>query len=735
MVVPDSATVVPQPDNGSPSGLIESSKPGCKEGEEGGEDLAGVELEEVRKLQELVQRLEVQNETLRNRGGKNVINRGASNKCNLTSGININDSLACEGVNSHLQLVHRDELGRRDFELSPGQDSSSSEEMSPLPVSNRLEEENEDEKEHLGPCGGVLTLTCSIGNGQNQGQSETPETPSQESYESETLAESDSGLDQTALDEVDVLDLEDDCAEVEDEDSWLYVSPKKQVADAGPGSPLKWCRQVLDHRSPETELACRTLINRLDQTSRWRNMYSSPSADTGLISPGYHKSTNKSLLTCGSSGVMSMNSALSSQSSIDSELSTSDDSISMGYKLQDLTDVQIMARLQEEKELRHSMPNLAPPHQSAFPGGKVFLLSKHHLWELPAGSSPPALPTVEPTYPGEPPLEQADRQRDEDRHCRLRQLGASYHNPPGEGMLLSDVMTDEGIHLEHELEVEVDEVGEKLDIGDTPLEISTEVMDDKESKEEDSSEVIKVYIFKAEADDDLGKWLNVEVKNGTAASFLQIREGLTANRTHQTKPEEKESRDAAVPDRTREPKLHHCKYCDYETAEQGLLNRHLLAVHNQSNLKTHIKSKHGADLPFKCSHCPQAYADARELQRHMEMVQGHKTISARTALRAEETRRDTQRQQDSQCRHCNFNAPDTFTLSRHILSLHTKDLPFKCKRCRRGFRQPAELKKHMKTHSGRKVYQCQYCEYNSTDASGFKRHVISIHTKDYPPPL
>lgn len=50
----------------------------------------------------------------------------------------------------------------------------------------------------------------------------------------------------------------------------------------------------------------------------------------------------------------------------------------------------------------------------------------------------------------------------------------------------------------------VDEVGEKLDIGDTPLEISTEVMEDKEIKEEDDSEVIKVYIFKAEADDDLG---------------------------------------------------------------------------------------------------------------------------------------------------------------------------------------------------------------------------------------
>lgn len=52
----------------------------------------------------------------------------------------------------------------------------------------------------------------------------------------------------------------------------------------------------------------------------------------------------------------------------------------------------------------------------------------------------------------------------------------------------------------------MDEVGEKLDIGDTPLEISTEVMEDKESKE-DGSEVIKVYIFKAEADDDLGNVL------------------------------------------------------------------------------------------------------------------------------------------------------------------------------------------------------------------------------------
>lgn len=264
MVVPDSANLVPQPHNGSASNLLEEPESSCKEAEVEGQELAGVELEEVRKLQELVRRLEVQNETLRSRGTR--LNR--------------------------------------DFALLPPQDSSSGEEMSPLPVVSQIDEED-DEDENRGPCGGFLTLSCSGRVGQ--GQSQTPDSPSQESYESETLAESDSGVDQTALDEVDVLDLEDESADVEEEDSWLYVSPKKQVADAGPESPLKWCRQVLDHRSPDTEVACRTLINRLDQSTRWRSMYNNPSAETGsagsgLISPGYHKSTNKPLLTSGNSG-------------------------------------------------------------------------------------------------------------------------------------------------------------------------------------------------------------------------------------------------------------------------------------------------------------------------------------------------------------------------------------------------------------------------------------------------
>ncbi|XP_066562714.1 SLAIN motif-containing protein 1 isoform X2 [Amia ocellicauda] len=208
----------------------------------------------------------------------------------------------------------------------------------------------------------------------------------------------------TILDEVELLDLDSVFCSEEKEDTWLYVSPKaKFTSEERHLSPLQWCRQVLDNPRPEMEAAKRSLCLRLEQASRWKSLFSSPVSPAFPYSPvagisplsnSFHssssyKSATKPILTDRTAPLFSSSHSplhlplnptgrdfsgvaegplaavcpaaphrfssrhppLSRQSSIDSELSTSeleDDSISMGYKLQDLTDVQIMARLQEE---------------------------------------------------------------------------------------------------------------------------------------------------------------------------------------------------------------------------------------------------------------------------------------------------------------------------------------------------------------------------------------------------
>ncbi|XP_007501544.2 SLAIN motif-containing protein 1 isoform X1 [Monodelphis domestica] len=170
----------------------------------------------------------------------------------------------------------------------------------------------------------------------------------------------------TLLDEVELLDLENGfCSQLEDEYTWLYTSSKACSLPENSMSPLQWCRRVLDNPTPEMEAAKRSLCFRLEQALRWRSLFTPPTSlafpyspvarlspySNGFNTPSFSKTSSKAILTPEKTGYTSRASPLSPQSSIDSELSTSeleDDSISMGYKLQDLTDVQIMARLQEE---------------------------------------------------------------------------------------------------------------------------------------------------------------------------------------------------------------------------------------------------------------------------------------------------------------------------------------------------------------------------------------------------
>lgn len=83
------------------------------------------------------------------------------------------------------------------------------------------------------------------------------------------------------LDDVDVLDV-DNLSLKDDEDSWLYSSPKPPTPQQTTISLYKWVRQDFDHPSPEVESARRSLLSKLDEAARMNRSSSTPSLGSNV---------------------------------------------------------------------------------------------------------------------------------------------------------------------------------------------------------------------------------------------------------------------------------------------------------------------------------------------------------------------------------------------------------------------------------------------------------------------
>ncbi|XP_061745384.1 SLAIN motif-containing protein 1-like isoform X2 [Nerophis ophidion] len=163
----------------------------------------------------------------------------------------------------------------------------------------------------------------------------------------------------SGLDEVELLDL--DGLGPRDDETWLYVSPKESRMKSSI-TPLQWCRHVLN--SPEWEVIRRSLCLRLKSASTascWRRTLSSPCPASPSPPPPLSRAAGVSPIGTSCSTFRSselQGSSLQSRSPrprVDSDPTPprveddDDDSVTHSYKLMDITDVQVVARLQEER--------------------------------------------------------------------------------------------------------------------------------------------------------------------------------------------------------------------------------------------------------------------------------------------------------------------------------------------------------------------------------------------------
>ncbi|XP_056444427.1 SLAIN motif-containing protein 1-like [Gadus chalcogrammus] len=213
--------------------------------------------------------------------------------------------------------------------------------LSPVPASSKLEhrENNNHNINNKNTPSGVLAYFQAYFSEKQAGGGETT----------------------TVMDDVEELDLEAMFSSRDsDDETWLYVSSRAAMcADSPPLSPLTWCRKVLD--SPRSEGPTRTPSLNLQRVSRWRPSPSPCSlASPLLLSPRGSLSPllKEPLPPAERSPTFLSHLARrgwNSASFDDDER----DIVATSYKLNDLTDVQVMARLQEES-LRQDYASTAP---------------------------------------------------------------------------------------------------------------------------------------------------------------------------------------------------------------------------------------------------------------------------------------------------------------------------------------------------------------------------------------
>lgn len=167
-----------------------------------------------------------------------------------------------------------------------------------------------------------------------------------------------------------------------------------------------------------------------------------------------------------------------------------------------------------------------------------------------------------------------------------------------------------------------------------------------------------------------------------------------------------------------------CKECG-----SGYITKYRLKVHHKSmhvdgnypcecgktftthqKLKNHVNTVHKMMKRFKCTKCPERFAEYFRRQKHL--VEAHGLAPLKYT-----------------CNVCERTFDRRYTLSRHLKRDHLEERENVCDVCSYRCYTKNELKVHMVKHTGQKIFECTVCKKSYARKKTLREH-MRIHNND-----
>ena len=201
-----------------------------------------------------------------------------------------------------------------------------------------------------------------------------------------------------------------------------------------------------------------------------------------------------------------------------------------------------------------------------------------------------------------------------------------------------------------------------------------------------------------------------------------------------------------------------CYYCDKRFSHSGPLNHHIRthtgekpfkcqfcekAFPQSSQLRQHVRT-HTGERPYKCHQCLKNFTHSSSLNIHLRLHRGENSFKCQHCEKSFAQSGKLHQHLKGHTAEKNVKCPwpsctkqvlsgkMIFHLWTHMTKITDEQHPLKCDICDRVFKQVSNLSRHLRLHTGEKVYECKKCEKVFTQANKLSVHLKSAHAGGRP---